>query len=80
MGRKKFTPDQFGVDMSREIFDDLMVEEFNLAYGSHWSLDEMLLHPREAARFCDDVRRKHRMFEVPDDIILRTIMGMRKSP
>jgi hypothetical protein len=36
--------------------------------------------PREALRFCDDFRRKHQCMDVPDDIILRSIIGRRKHP
>lgn len=79
MTRMSFKPQDFKFDMGRKQFDDLMVDEFNQAYGA-WSLDELLLHPREAIRFCDDVRSKHRSFDLPDDIILRVIMQSRKNP
>ena len=80
MSRGKFEPPEFGVNMSKDDFDDLMVEEFHGAYRDTWSIDELLLHPREASRFCDDVRRKHGFFNLPDDIILRVILGRRKHP
>jgi hypothetical protein len=44
------------------------------------SIDELLLHPREAAHFCDDVRRQYGYFDVPDDIILRVILTRGKNP
>ena len=80
MGRKSFSPQDFGVDKDRGEFDDLMVEEFGNTYRGMWTVDEMLLHPREAARFCEDVRRKHGFFDLPDDIMLRVIMQRRKNP
>lgn len=80
MGRHSFKPQEFGVEMDRAEFDDMMVDEFNTAYRGSWTIDECLLHPREAALFCDEVRRKHRFFDVPDDIILRVIMTRRKNP
>ena len=80
MARRAFTPQEFGVDMGRNEFDDLMDDDFGAAYKGHWTIDELLLHPREAALFCDDTRRKHRFFDVPDDIILRVILQRRKNP
>lgn len=80
MSRGKFNPKDFGVDMTREEFTDHMVGDFANAYRDGWTIDELLLHPREAARFCDDVRSKHGFYDVPDDIILRSILTRRKNP
>jgi hypothetical protein len=55
-----------------------MVDVFAEVYRDAWTIDELCLHPREAARFCDDARRKHGFYDVPDDIILRSIMNRRK--
>ena len=44
--------------MERPAFDDLLAEEFNLTYHGRLTVDEMLLHPRTALRFCADVRQK----------------------
>ena len=79
MGRRAFKPQEFGVDLDRSVFDERCVEEFTSTYRS-WSIDELLLHPAEAMRFCSDVRRKYAWFDVPDDIILRVIMTNRKNP
>jgi len=80
MGRGKFDPAEFGISVSRDEFADQMVNDFNDTYHGTWTIDELLLHPREAVRFCDDVRRKHSYYDAPDDIILRVIMGRRKNP
>lgn len=80
MTRGKFEPEEFGVRMPKEAFIDTMVDDFNTTYHGDWSIDELLLHPREAMRFCDDVRRKHGYFDLPDDIILRVILQRRKNP
>ncbi len=80
MTRGKFDPAEFGVNMEKEEFIDQMVEDFAAHYRDAWSIDELCLHPREALVFCDDVRRKHGYFDLPDDIILRVIMGRRKRP
>lgn len=54
-----------------------MVDAFGAAYRGQWSIDELMLHPREAAHFCDDVRRQFGYFDVPDDIVLRVILTRR---
>ncbi len=80
MARHSFKPEDFGVLLDRDQFDDLLVDEFHGHYRGDWSIDELLLHPREALRFCDDVRRKHAFWDVPDDVILRVILQRRKNP
>lgn len=80
MGRGAFDPRTFGVDLDRENFIDQIVGEFNDVYRGTVTIDELLLHPSEALRFCSDVRRKFGYFDVPDDIVLRSIMTRRKRP
>ena len=59
MGRGKFDPGEFGVKLSREELTEQMIGDFAETYRDGWTIDELLLHPREAMRFCDDVRRHH---------------------
>lgn len=81
MGRAAFDLTHYGVDMDRDEFMDLMVDEFNSTFFGDQSLDKMLLRPREAIRFCDSVRGRHQHFmDVPDEVILRSIMIRRKNP
>lgn len=80
MARNTFDPADFGVSASREDFADEMVSDFGAIYRGQWTIDELLLHPREALHFCDEVRRMHGYFDLPDDIILRTILTRRKNP
>lgn len=80
MARASFSPSDFGVDLSKDEFVDRMVEAFGGVYRDGWTVDELLLHPREALNFCDQVRRRYGYFDVPDDIILRSIMQRRKNP
>jgi hypothetical protein len=81
MGRPAFDLTHYGVDMDRDEFMDLMVDAFNGTFFGNETLDEMLLRPREALAFCDLVRRNDRRFrDVPDEVILRSIMIRRKNP
>lgn len=80
MGRSAFNPQEFGVNMEKDEFMDLMVQEFNKAYGHMLSFDELLLRPQWSLKFCDSVRTAHGFLDVPDDIILRSVMTRRKNP
>lgn len=80
MSRKLFKPEDFGVAMDRDRFDEAIVDQFAETYRDACTIDELLLHPSEALRFCSDVRRRHGWFDVPDDIILRVVMTRRKNP
>lgn len=80
MNRGSFEPKDFGIDMSRTDLTDTVVGTFNEMYKSLWTIDELLLHPREAMRFCDTFRAKFFYHDLPDDLILRMIITRRKNP
>ena len=80
MARKVIDPEKYGIDQSRAEFIDDMNEAFASTYMGKLSVDELLLHPREALWFCDEIRRRYRYFDLPDDIVLRAIMDPRKHP
>ncbi|MSR56703.1 MAG: hypothetical protein EXS05_03400 [Planctomycetaceae bacterium] len=80
MGRSMFKPQEFGIDMQKNAFMDQMVDEFDTTFRNELTIDELLLHSRSALRFCDDVRSKFHYFDLPEDIILRSIMTRRKNP
>ena len=80
MNRGRFDPADFGVEIPKDDFIDQMVETVSTIYRDTWTVDELLLHPREAMKFCDDIRRQFGYYDVPDDIILRVIMNRRKNP
>ena len=80
MARGSFEPSEYGVDMTMEAFSDLMVDEFGEFVRDDLSLDELLLRPLSALEFTYRVRTKHGFYDLPDDIILRTVMRRRKNP
>jgi hypothetical protein len=80
MARGNFDPSEFGIDATREDFADQMAEDFNTYFRGQLTVDELLLHPRDAMRFCDEIRHRRGYWTLPDDIILRTILGRRKHP
>ena len=80
MGRGAFNPNDFGINLTRDQLKDRMAEIFNDKFRGGWSVDEMLLHPADAMRFCQDVRFANGWFDAPDDILLRALMIRRKNP
>jgi hypothetical protein len=80
MARNKIDPSEYGVDLPKDEFIDNLCDDFNTRFRGQWTVDELLLHPREALWFCDEVRRSRGYFDVPDDIILRSVMTRRKNP
>ena len=80
VARSSFEPRDFGVNMDKPEFLDQMVDEFGIYTKGQLSLDEMLLRPRTALHFCDEVRKKYGYFDLPDDIILRSVMQRQKNP
>lgn len=80
MARDAFDPRDFGIDMSKEELTDLLVERLNVVFRGAWTIDELLLHPLSAHRFCDDVRMERGWYDVPDDVLLRPMMIRRKNP
>lgn len=51
MPRRSFDPQDFGIDLTKDEFVDRIVDAFNDTYKGNLSVDELLLHPREALRF-----------------------------
>jgi hypothetical protein len=76
----RLEPGDFGITVSMAEFTDDMVDRFNTRFRGNWTIDELLLHPREALLFCDQVRNDTGNFAVPDHFILRSILGRRKNP
>ena len=80
MSRTKLAFDQFNISDPAEQVVDRLVDQFNDTYRGQLTIDELLLHPREALLFCDAVRSKNGWFSLPDDMILRPILTRRKNP
>lgn len=80
MPRRKVQLSNYGVAINSEVFADLMVNTFSAYSRGEYSFDDLLLHPRDAIEFCDHVRQMNGFHEVPDDVILSTLMIRRKNP
>lgn len=42
------------------------------------SEEELVFHPREELAFCDEIRRSHGWFYLPDDLLLRALLDRKK--
>ena len=79
MSRSSITPQDYGIDMEAADFMDLMAERFSDYTRGQASLDDMLLHPTEASIFCKSVRSCTGFKDLPDSVILKSVMIRRKS-
>lgn len=79
MARLSDSPSNYGFDGPIEAFDEVVVDLFHGSYPA-FSVDELLVRPREGVRFCDAVRTKLGNYDVPDDLILRRLLNRRKNP
>jgi hypothetical protein len=80
VGSPAFDPKEFGVEMERSAFIDLIAKDFSGTFTGTWPIDELCIRPRDAIQYCDDFRRRHRCPDVPDYIILGSLMNRRENP
>lgn len=78
MARGNFNPADFGVDCEKSEFSNICVDHFGEYTKGQLSVDELLLRPETALDFCASIRRKFGWYDVPSDIILRSVLNARK--
>ena len=61
-----------------DTFKELVVDLMNQSFGEQ-TVDELVCQPREARMLCNAVREKAECNELPDDLILGTLMNVRKA-
>lgn len=71
---------EFDIHVSYEEFTDIVVDFFNTKYSGTISVDDLLLNPREAVRFCDELAAANGWVCVPDELPLRALLNRRKNP
>lgn len=79
VARQSHTLEIYGVDVPAADFVDALVDQLHDMYPA-FSVDELLVRPREAIAFCDAARRRIKNWDVPDDLILRPLLNRRKRP
>jgi len=68
-----------GCELAIDDFQDQLVDILAGMFSS-WSVDELVLHPRDALDFCSVACRRTGYSGLPDDLILRCLMARRKNP
>lgn len=66
-----------GCDMPADDFREMVVELRAVLFPA-WSIDETVCHPIDAIRLCGAARRRAGCNDLPDDLILRTLMNCRR--
>ena len=79
MARQSLNPQDYGIALSRAQFFDWLATDFLSQYHGGMTIDELVVNPREALHFCDQIRKNHGWYELPDNVILRSLMNMRKA-
>jgi len=73
------TLNDIGVTMGADKFREIIVDEFTATFATKgWSGDELCMHPDCAKEFCNVIRRKVNHAMIPDDVILRTLINIRR--
>ena len=80
MANSKVDYSKYGVKVDDKTFVDNVVDLFNATVRGQHSVDELLLHPKEALAFCELVRNQYGLPDLPDHEILRALMKRRKNP
>lgn len=67
----------YGWTKGADAFRDIVWRVFKRHY-SDLTDEQLLQEPAEAAKFCDRVRTRAKGPEIPDQLILRTLLNIRK--
>lgn len=78
VARLSSTLAEYGIDTDPEMFVDQLIDQCFVMYPA-FTIDELLVRPREALRFCDAVRERLGNYDLPDDMLLRPLLNRRKQ-
>jgi len=67
-----------GCELEPEQFRELL-EERKMTTSPAWTIDDLVCHPDEAKNFCNLIRQETNCPKMADDLILRTLMNVRRS-
>lgn len=70
--------EQCGCALTPSAFREL-IEDMKAATSPAWTIDDLVCHPDEAKAFCETIRLKTSCSGMADDLILRTLMNVRRS-
>lgn len=74
LNRGEWEPEQFGIaGMGKDEIIKVLCQYFRDSLGRTWTVDDLLLHPSDAVRFCQDARFRAGWFDMPEEFILRAL-------
>jgi hypothetical protein len=62
------------VKVAPDEFADMLLAAFRATFGEQVTVEEVLVQPREANRFCDSVRQRFGYPDLPDGVILQSLL------
>jgi transcriptional regulator with XRE-family HTH domain len=69
---------EYGCELDRVEFRELL-EEHKALTSPNWTVDELVCHPDEAKSYCNHIRTMPDCENLPDPLILRTLLNARKA-
>lgn len=69
-----------GCDITAAEFRAKVSQEFEATWGREFSDEGLLIRPKFALKFCDQVRDITLGYDLPDHVILGTLINVRKRP
>lgn len=79
--KRAFEPLDYDVELTRGQFVKMLTDDYVMTYADKLPVSELLLHPREAAKFCDEFRHKTQagvgwtIMNVPDSVLLSLLLA-----
>jgi transcriptional regulator with XRE-family HTH domain len=70
--------EECGCSLTPAAFRELL-EDRKATTSPSWTIDDLVCHPKEAMEFCDLIRSETNCPELTDDLVLRTLMNIRRS-
>lgn len=77
--RPTMNPADYSISLSRRELVDQLQASFEALYKGAFNIEQLVVQPREALNFCDQVRKEHGYYELPDHVILKSLMNRRKA-
>jgi hypothetical protein len=66
-----------GCELPVDEFQARLMDAFHRRYPA-WTVDDLLCHPRDAIRFCDRIREATQCHDLPNGVIVKILVDMRK--
>jgi hypothetical protein len=79
MARGNKTIEDFDFGITKEAFLYCLNDTFDSMYREmDLTVDELLVRPTEGLRYCAAIRERLKFLDIPEDVIMRTLLNERK--